>query len=113
MNTNENTDVEYKIKVMQAYLNGQTIQIKTTMGWLDTLHPSWNWENDNYRIKIPPQELHELEPGEQFHFVKNSNYVIANPYTGWHNNNMDNLDNKTYNTMYTLGRTVCFSDVKL
>lgn len=48
-------DVKYKIEVMQAYLDGKTIQFKIQKGiddWDDLQDvPVFNWEFFNYRVK--------------------------------------------------------------
>lgn len=48
-----------KIAVMQAYVDGKQIQIRTSKGWIDfyiTAEPSWNWRDFEYRIKPEPKE---------------------------------------------------------
>jgi hypothetical protein len=47
-----------KIAVMQAYLDGRTIQLYGTR-WYDFKldeEPDWNWGQTNYRVKPEPRE---------------------------------------------------------
>ncbi|UCR75554.1 hypothetical protein PP742_gp70 [Alcaligenes phage vB_Af_QDWS595] len=61
MNTKE------KIEVMQAFLNGKTIQIFTeTVGWVDWhqgADPNWNWDLDKFRIKPKTRYLNVYDYG--------------------------------------------------
>lgn len=45
------------IKVMQAYADGEQIEIYefSTGRWADTTKPLWNWTSNNYRIKPEPK----------------------------------------------------------
>lgn len=56
----DTNSTEYKIRVMQAFLDGEEIQINDSQerGWLDwgLGQPIWNWEDNSYRIK-PKEEL--------------------------------------------------------
>ncbi len=52
-------DTKDKIKVMQAYVDGKTIQVKCLREilWRDydqIEEPAWNWLERNYRIKPTP-----------------------------------------------------------
>jgi hypothetical protein len=61
------------IKVMQAYVDGKTIQIRLSVSddkWEDSkaIEPNWNWYQYDYRIKpepkyrpLKPEELIELK----------------------------------------------------
>jgi len=46
--------LEDKIKVMQAFADGKTIESKRDfcqLNWVVNLSPRWNWEVEQYRIK--------------------------------------------------------------
>jgi hypothetical protein len=47
------------IEVMQAFVDGKTIQIKTAGRWFDTImNPLWDWYETDYRIKpTEPKEI--------------------------------------------------------
>lgn len=50
---------EEKIAVMQACVDGKTIQICPSgrSNWSDTkIPPQWNWVDFNYRVKPEPRE---------------------------------------------------------
>lgn len=77
MNTKE------KIEVMQAWLDGKTIQLKTKghrewTDWVfrgadDTDEPSWRWDEYDYRIKPkdPVDEAYDrLTANQQFNRVE-------------------------------------------
>lgn len=58
------TDTAYKIKVMQAFEDGKTIQENdAATGWRDNPDPTWNWQYTKYRIK--PREPREIYIEEQ------------------------------------------------
>lgn len=58
---------EEKIKVMQAFLNGEKIQVydKHNEKWVDAYTPSWNWESRDYRIKAA-DEYEPFETASEF-----------------------------------------------
>ena len=43
-------EIDKMIKVMQAFADGEKIE-EYYGDWYDTLTPSWNWADFNYRIK--------------------------------------------------------------
>ena len=43
-------EIDGMIKVMQAFADGEKIE-EYYGDWYDTLTPSWNWADFNYRIK--------------------------------------------------------------
>ena len=46
------------IKVMQAYVDGQPLEIyMSTVGWCDAAPPFWNWSSYNYRIAQKPDYI--------------------------------------------------------
>lgn len=49
-----------KIAVMQAYVDGKQVQVRITKEeWADmsrVSEPTWNWSNNEYRIKPEPKE---------------------------------------------------------
>lgn len=46
------TTLEYKIKVMQAFLNGEKIEFNYINDkWADCTTPTWTWSTYNYRTK--------------------------------------------------------------
>lgn len=54
-----------KIKVMQAFEDGEKIEEKENYcnSWYEVLAPSWNWDDCDYRIK-PKSKLRPWEPEE-------------------------------------------------
>ena len=52
------------IEVMQAYEEGEQIQIDTTE-WSDTNNPWWNWSDFDYRVK-PNKKYIPFETPEEF-----------------------------------------------
>lgn len=63
----ENSTLEYRVKVMQAYLDGRTIEYdKFNNHYEDCQNPDFNWQFHNYRIKdisvkADDKELAEFE----------------------------------------------------
>jgi hypothetical protein len=50
---------EQMIEVMQAYLDGEDIEIRLPQGnWIQVYGPSWNWDNNDYRVKAKPKKLY-------------------------------------------------------
>ena len=49
-------DTMKKINIMQAYVDGKTIQIWSAQRqeWRDDSFPTWNWDYNCYRIKPEP-----------------------------------------------------------
>lgn len=51
-------NTEDKIKVMQAFLKGKTIQVKSieyNSDWEDIADTNWNWDDYEYRVKPEPE----------------------------------------------------------
>jgi hypothetical protein len=46
------------IEVMQAFVDGKTVQVETHAGWEDVDDPLWEWFGGPYRVK--PQEPKEI-----------------------------------------------------
>jgi len=48
---------EDKIKIMQAFTEGKTIQSKSVIGehWRDDTKPTWDWNHFEYRVKPEPE----------------------------------------------------------
>jgi hypothetical protein len=47
---------QHAIEVMQAFVNGKTIQSKSgAEGWFDNVAPAWNWPSVDYRVKPEPR----------------------------------------------------------
>ena len=50
-----------KIAIMQAFLDGKKIEVRTSpdRGWreIDTVNPHWDWYGQDYRIKPEPKEI--------------------------------------------------------
>ena len=46
------------IEVMQAYVDGKTIQVYDDdhLTWIDSIGPAWNWNFGSYRVKPEPLE---------------------------------------------------------
>ena len=46
------------IEVMQAYVDGKTIQVydEEESTWIDSIGPAWNWTFGSYRVKPEPLE---------------------------------------------------------
>lgn len=57
----ENSTLEYRIEVMQAYLDGRTIEYdKFNNHYEDCPNPDFNWQFHNYRIKeLTNEEVHQ------------------------------------------------------
>ena len=50
-------ELSYKLKVMQACIDGYTIECKdmgSIYSWRLTSNPQWNWDLRSYRIKTEP-----------------------------------------------------------
>lgn len=45
------------IEVMQAFVDGKTIEVYNFDRWLIIIDPRWTWGIKNYRIKTEPQEF--------------------------------------------------------
>lgn len=52
----DRSSVRMRIEVMQAYLDGKSIEILADGSWQNIVHPTWNWFNFDYRIKKEPRE---------------------------------------------------------
>lgn len=52
----DTTTTEGKIAVMQAYVDGKTVEWSTRAGreWRSGYRPGWNWDDFDYRIKPEP-----------------------------------------------------------
>ncbi len=56
----EESDLDYKIRVMQAFKEGKEIESYDTNGfeiWNLDKNPTWNWYFYNYRIKQEPEYI--------------------------------------------------------
>lgn len=84
---------EEKIEVMQAFLDGKEIQHadKRSGVWMSARNPSWNWADNEYRIK-PSFTNYQLEVMEAYKAGKAieckektlSKWVdVGNPYWNW------------------------------
>lgn len=69
-------DTAQKIKIMQAFLDGQRVEYKDPCtGWREItngiLSPTWNWERDDYRIKKKTEYFtHDIYCVEAGGFIK-------------------------------------------
>lgn len=57
------SQTEEAVKVMQAYVEGKSIQLKSASGvgiWGDVKHPQWSWNEVLYRIKPEPKTMYVL-----------------------------------------------------
>lgn len=74
MNTKE------KIEIMQAFLDGEKIEVFCNGGWVWELvmaEPNWNWEVNYYRIKP------KVKPSINWDEVtKHYNYLVQQPFGG-------------------------------
>ena len=54
-----------KIETMQAFERGEEIEVNFNGtefdGWIKDIFPSWNWEENNYRIKPKPKQVVVIE----------------------------------------------------
>jgi len=50
---------EEKIKVMQAYVDGEEVECanNSSTQWRNTPQPHWSWDIANYRIKPATKEM--------------------------------------------------------
>lgn len=64
---NETMTTLEQIRVMQAYVDGKKIQVKsgTNGEWIDIDVPYWDWADANYRIK-PEKKLAAYANGREF-----------------------------------------------
>lgn len=53
-----------RIKVMQAYLDGKTIEFLFGSDWLEVSEPSWEFGKYQYRIKPEPREWNVFVNGK-------------------------------------------------
>lgn len=56
---------EEKIAVMQAFLEGKTIEIAAATGssagtWDKITRPAWDWLSNQYRVKPEPKEFYAI-----------------------------------------------------
>lgn len=53
-------DTKQMIEVMQAHMEGKAIEsrAKNTETWIPATSPSWDWFNQEYRIKKEPQVMY-------------------------------------------------------
>ena len=65
------TTTAEKIYVMNAYVNGETIQFKSRNtpdnDWLWSTNPIWDWNRSEYRIKpvpVEPRVLYRIKEGD-------------------------------------------------
>jgi len=102
---------KYRQTVMQAYLDGETIQGYDLQfnEWRDlTIEPGWNWQSTDYRIKPKPKyrpyNIHEIDmlkgkwlvrkydrinamvvtiEKETIHFCQEGSYSLQGILTSW------------------------------
>ena len=49
-------ETQKAIEVMQAYVDGEQIEIKATSGWIREFNPLWTWSlHCQYRVKPKPR----------------------------------------------------------
>lgn len=72
-------DMKYMIKVMQAYVNGETIEFASldsdADNWTKADAPIWNWDEYTYRIKPKPKKVHFEYEDFIEEIKKNGGYV--------------------------------------
>lgn len=58
-------DIDYQIKVMQAFKDGKKIEVTSNnkFNWRETPDPHWNWEQCDYRIKEEPKKKVKMYQG--------------------------------------------------
>ena len=51
-------DTKKAIEIMQAYVDGKTIQVydEDHSTWVDSIGPAWHWGFSSYRVKPEPLE---------------------------------------------------------
>ncbi len=56
MKSFETTIAAQKIVVMQAWVDGKSIEVRKPPceEWLDVSTPLWDWDNYDYRVKVEP-----------------------------------------------------------
>ena len=67
-------DTAYKIKVMQAYLEGKPIEFVNRYEnwevWQGDREPMWNWANSIYRVKEPTKpSINWDEVSEEYNWL--------------------------------------------
>ena len=50
-------EIQDRIKVMQAWVDGKEVEAVGGSGWFTALDPSFDWTITSYRIKPKPREL--------------------------------------------------------
>lgn len=77
----ERAEIEEAIAIMQAYLDGKTIQYRsatTNSTWKDVVgSPIWSWTNTQYRVK--PQVVYRPYSSE----VECMHDILTNHSNGW------------------------------
>lgn len=94
-----NRKIEEQVKIMNAYLNGKTIQFrvrnKKDDDWNDALCPSWDWYDVDYRIKPD-----EAEESKKLMTYRQLSELITKGYGQW----LYNYDNAV------MGKNTLFID---
>lgn len=74
---------EEKIEIMQAYLDGKTIQVENEDGWVDIKdhEPLWTWQTNRYRIKpsARPYTMAEMNKAA----LKHGGYIYQQEESVW------------------------------
>ena len=63
------------IEVMQAYEEGKTVEALINDRWIVAEHPSWNWNNYEYRIAPPDKFSAEWFTEEMKELAKDEDIV--------------------------------------
>lgn len=88
MTNEERKELERRISVMQAYLDGKKIESSRRLyvDFLPAENPVWNWEFYNYRIAEPVKKIKleawlDNETGSLGHYVEDCSGVEAPRFT--------------------------------
>ncbi len=85
MDKTTTTTTQEKIAIMQAYVDGKTIQYDNNTGhmygWTDLKTPNWNWDLCDYRIKPEPRKIYMYYGDSRcFHNIADIKYLYSHTF---------------------------------
>lgn len=96
-------EVSNMVEVMEAYVSGEPIQMKSRMEkedlWSGIEQPSWNWGDYIYRISMEKSDSREIN----WEMVNTKlNYIARDSDGGWYGfAKAPTLGSKSWNTQYS------------